>query len=434
MNKVACVILAAGEGTRMKSTRAKVTHELAGKPLILYALETAKSIDPEKVIVIVGHDSERVKNAIGEGVCFVEQTPQRGTGHAVLQIKSMLSKYEGTVLILSGDVPLVKPETLRRLVHAHMNAGAACTLLTAVLKDPTGYGRIIRRGSGKIYKIVEEGEASLFERVVEEINSGIYCFSSSHLSSSIERLSPQNRQEEFYLTDVVEMLAEAGMIVESVQVDEPDEILGINSRLELAQAEAVMQRWIQKRHMLNGVTIISPESTYIDEGVAIGQDTIIYPFTVIEGDVKIGRGCRIGPFSHIRTGSVIKDTSEIGNFVEVKKTVIGEGTKAKHLSYLGDTTIGRNANIGAGSITANYDGVAKYRTEIGDGAFIGSGTTLVAPVKVGKKAVTGAGSVILRGRDVPEGSTVAGVPAKLLKKKKASGSRADSGTTRKGAD
>jgi bifunctional UDP-N-acetylglucosamine pyrophosphorylase/glucosamine-1-phosphate N-acetyltransferase len=434
MNKVACVILAAGEGTRMKSTRAKVTHELAGKPLILYALEAAKSIDPEEVIVIVGHDSERVKNTVGEGVRFVEQTPQRGTGHAVLQIKSMLSKYEGTILILSGDVPLVKPETLRKLVRAHMNTGAACTILTAVLKDPTGYGRIIRRGSGKIYKIVEEGDASLFERVVEEINSGIYCFSSRHLSSSIERLSPQNRQEEFYLTDVVGMLAEAGMNVESVQVDEPTEILGINSRLELAQAEAVMQRWIQKRHMLNGVTIISPESTYIDEGVAIGQDTIIYPFTVIEGEVKIGRGCRIGPFSHIRTGSVIKDTSEIGNFVEVKKTIVGEGTKAKHLSYLGDTTIGRNANIGAGSITANYDGVAKYRTEIGDGAFIGSGTTLVAPVKVGKKAVTGAGSVILRGRDVPEGSTVAGVPAKLLKKKRASGSRAGSGKTREGGD
>lgn len=417
MKGLACIILAAGEGTRMKSAYAKVTHKLAGKPMILYVVEAARVLSPEKIVVVVGHDGERVESIVGEGVVFAEQAEQLGTGHAISQTRSLFSNYEGSVLLLSGDVPLIRVETLEKLAETHTKTGADCTMLTAVLKDPTGYGRVVRRASGKIHKIVEEEDASLFEKAVEEINSGIYCFSSGPLFKAIEKLSPENRQTEFYLTDVISILADAGKRIESVEAEDPFEVLGINSRLDLARVEEILQRRIQSRHMLNGVTIVSPANTYVDETVTIGRDTIIYPFTVIEGNIRIGKDCRIGPFSHLRADSILKDKAEVGNFVEVKKAVIGEGTKAKHLSYLGDTTIGKEANIGAGSITANYDGKAKYKTEIGDGAFIGSGTTLVAPVKIGKGAVTGAGSVILKGRDVPDGCTAVGIPARQLKKK-----------------
>ncbi|MEJ2744631.1 MAG: NTP transferase domain-containing protein [bacterium] len=417
MNKLACVILAAGEGTRMKSSYAKVAHLLAGKPLIRYVVEAAKSLDPERVVVIVGHDAERVKKAAGDGVEFVEQREQNGTGHAVMQTKACFTDWEGDILVLSGDVPLITAETLRRLVDAHGNGAAACTLLTALLKDPSGYGRIIRRASGKLLKIVEEEDASLFEKAVEEINAGIYIFNADSLFKAVEGLSPENRQQEFYLTDVVGILVGDGMQVEAAQADDAGEVLGINDRDELARAEKILQRKIQKTHMLNGVTIVDPANTYIEATVRIGRDTIIYPFTVIEGEVRIGADCRIGPFSHIRGVSRLEDGAEIGNFVEVKTSLIGGGTKAKHLSYLGDAEIGKDANIGAGTITANYDGKAKHKTVIDDRAFIGSGTTLVAPVKVGKGAITGAGSVVLKGRDVPDGSVVMGIPAEEKKGK-----------------
>lgn len=417
MSKLTVVILAAGEGTRMKSAYAKVTHKLGGKTIISHVLEAARALDPEGIVVVVGHDAKGVRRVVGEDVRFVEQAEQLGTGHAVMQTSKVLGDYEGDILILSGDVPLIRVESLEKLVEVHRQKKAACTLISAILKNPSGYGRVIRSATGWIQKIVEEKDTSLYEKAVEEINSGIYCFSADPLFRALEKLLPDNRQEEFYLTDVVGIFAGKGKVLAAVQLDNAREILGINSRADLASIEKILQQRIQKGHMINGVTIVSPDTTYIEATVRIGQDTIIYPFTVIEGDIEIGRDCEIGPFSHLRTRTVMKDGAEIGNFVEVKNSIIGEGTKAKHLSYIGDTTIGKEANIGAGSITANYDGKAKHKTVIGDGAFIGSGTTLVAPVIIGKGAITGAGSVVLRGRDVPDGSVVAGVPAAFIKKK-----------------
>jgi bifunctional UDP-N-acetylglucosamine pyrophosphorylase/glucosamine-1-phosphate N-acetyltransferase len=417
MDKLACIILAAGEGTRMKSGYAKVAHLLAGKPLIRYVVEAAGNLEPERIVVVVGHDAERVKKAASDGVEFVEQREQNGTGHAVMQARACFAGWEGDILVLSGDVPLITAETLRKLVEAHEKGSAACTLLTALVKDPSGYGRIIRRASGRLLKIVEEEDASLFEKAVEEINAGVYLINASSLFQAASKLSPENRQQEFYLTDVVSILVGEGMKVETVKADDASEVLGINDRDELARTEKILQRKIQRAHMLNGVTIVDPANTYIEAAVSIGRDTIIYPFSVIEGEVRIGAGCRIGPFSHIRGVSRVEDGAEIGNFVEVKTSLIGAGTKAKHLSYIGDAEIGKDANVGAGAITANYDGKAKHKTVIGDRAFIGSGTTLVAPVRVGKDAITGAGSVVLKGRDVPEGSVVVGIPAAEMRKK-----------------
>lgn len=418
MKSLTCVILAAGEGKRMKSAYGKVSHALAGRPILSYVIEAARAIESERIAVVVGHDAERVKQAAGEGVDFVLQEEQRGTGHAVMQARPFFEGFPGDLLLLSGDVPLITPETLKTLRETHRASGAVCTLLTAVLKDPTGYGRVIRRTSGKPHKIVEEKDADRFQKAVEEINSGIYLFDIPSLLGVLDRLSPENRQREFYLTDAVELLAAGGGTIEAVQAEDPGEVLGVNSRDELAKMEGLLQRRIQKDHMRNGVTIVDPGSTYIEASVSIGRDTIVRPFSVLSGPARIGAGCRIGPFSHIRAGTVLEDGAEIGNFVEVKASTIGRGAKALHLSYLGDAAVGKGANIGAGTVTANYDGREKHRTEIGDGAFIGSGTTLVAPVRVGDGAVTGAGSVVLRGRDVPAGGAVAGVPAKPIRRGK----------------
>lgn len=419
MKTLSCIILAAGEGKRMKSAYGKVSHALGGRPIVQYVIEAARTLEPEKIAVVVGHDAERVKKAAGAGVEFVLQDEQRGTGHAVMRARPFFQGSEGDLLIVSGDVPLIRPETLRALLGAHRAAGAACTLLTAMLKDPSGYGRVIRRtNTGKPYKIVEEKDADRFEKAVEEINSGIYIFDAPSLLRIIDRLSPENRQGEFYITDAVGLLVSEGKTIEAVQAEEPSEVLGINSRDELAKMEKVLQQRIQKAHMLNGVTIVDPANTYIEAAVRIGRDTIIYPFSVLSGPAQIGVDCRVGPFSHIRPGTVLEDGAEVGNFVEVKNSTLGVGTKARHLSYIGDTTIGTNANIGAGTITANYDGKKKHRTEIGNGAFIGSGTTLIAPVRVGDGAMTGAGSVVLKGRDVPDGGVVVGVPAEQIRKKK----------------
>lgn len=417
MKGLVCVILAAGEGKRMKSAYGKVSHALAGRPIISYVLEAARTLAPEKTAVVIGYDAERVQKAAGEGVEFILQEEQRGTGHAVIQARPFFEGFEGDLLLLSGDVPLITSKTLQMLLDAHRVAGAACTLLTALLKNPTGYGRVIRRANGKPCRIVEEKDADRFQKAVEEINSGIYLFDAPSLLGVLDLISSENRQREFYITDAVELLAAAGKTIEAICAEEPGEILGINSREELAKMEKLLQQRIQKAHMLNGVTIVDPATTYIEGTVEIGRDTIIYPFSVLSGPARIGIDCRVGPFSHVRQGTIIEDGAEVGNFVEVKSSTIGGGTKARHLSYIGDTVIGKRANIGAGTITANFDGIRKHRTEIGDDAFIGSGTTLVAPVRVGAGAVTGAGAVVLRGRNVPDGGVVVGVPAAPMRKK-----------------
>jgi bifunctional UDP-N-acetylglucosamine pyrophosphorylase/glucosamine-1-phosphate N-acetyltransferase len=355
---------------------------------------------------------------VGDGVEYILQKEQRGTGHALQQAKPLFQDYPGDALILSGDVPLIREETLKELVKTHRDSNAAGTLLTTELKDPTGYGRVIRKTNDKIDKIVEESDASLFEKAVEEINSGIYCFHVASLFEVIDTLSAKNRQGEFYLTDVIEILSDKGKELDSVTTADPNEILGVNSREELAKVEKILQHQIKQKHMQSGVTIVDPDSTYIEASVKIGRDTVIFPFTVIEGNTEIGCECKVGPFTRLRTGTVLKNRAEVGNFVETKKTVIGEKAKAKHLSYLGDATIGEGVNIGAGTITANYDGTSKYPTSIGDHAFIGSNTTLIAPVSIGKNAVTGAGSVVVKGQDVPNGGTVVGVPARPLSKRK----------------
>lgn len=408
----------------MKSTRPKVLHEVAGQPILAYVIAALKGAGIDRICAVVGHRKEEVRQHFGETIEYVVQKELLGTGDAVKQALPFLEKQRTAeqIFVLSGDAPLIQSETLQQMSELQAKEKLACVVLTGVLKDPTGYGRVIRKGSGSVSKIVEEKDASIYEKVVEEVNSGTYCFETKALVEHLEKLSRNNAQKEYYLPDLVAIFANEGLKVDTLKTEQTDEILGINSRRDLARVEKAFQHRINLKHMENGVTLVDPESIFIDSRVTIGADTLIHPFTVIEGPAQIGKECEIGPFTHIRPGSAMKDQSEVGNFTELKKTKLGKGTKAKHLSYLGDAVIGAKVNIGAGTITANYDGKAKYVTVIEDGAFIGSNCTLVAPVKVGKNAYTGAGSVVTKGHDVPPGAVVVGVPAHILRqeeKKKA---------------
>lgn len=417
MENVIAIILAAGQGVRMKSRLPKVLHAVSGVPLVMHVIRTVKAIGVKRIIVVVGRDSEKVQSRIGAGVEFVMQEEQLGTGHAVMQAEGVAGAFPGDVLILCGDAPLVTEETLAALVQKHQKDGLSCTVLSALLKDPTGYGRIIRNQHGKLQKIVEEKDAAVYEKAVEEVNSGAYCFKAPELFSHLKLLERNNTQKEYYLTDVVEMLSAKKSPVDSFIAADPDEILGVNTRRDLSVIEKAFQKRVQQMHMAGGVTIVDPDSTYIACDVRIGADTVVEPFTVIESGVVIGEGCVVGPFAHLRAGTVLEPESEIGNFVEVKKSRIGPHSKAKHLSYIGDAQIGAKVNIGAGTITANYDGKNKHQTVIEDGASIGSNTTIVAPVRIGKGAVTGAGTVVTKNHDVPPNTVVAGVPARIIKKK-----------------
>ena len=417
MKNIATVILAAGEGTRMKSSLPKVLHNICGKPMLEYLIDNVNSIGINKVLVIVGHKAELVKKQIGGIKCII-QNELLGTGDAVSKARSALLKDSkiDNVLILYGDTPLLSQEIIKKLVEKHVSSNAGATLLTAQLKNPTGYGRVIRSSGGKIVKIVEELDASIYEKVIEEINVGVYCFSKRALFYGLEKVKPNNKKEEYYLTDTIEVLTKANILVESVITNDAEEFLGVNTRAELGKAELVMRKRIIDRIMDGGVTVIDPDNTYIEHGVEIKGDTVIYPYTFIENNVKIGSNCSIGPFARLRPGTVIEDRVGIGNFVEIARSAIGQETKIRHQCYIGDTVIGRNVNIGAGTIVANYDGKEKHKTVIEDNAFIGTGTILIAPVKIGKDAVTGAGSVVTRNKNVPAGKTVVGVPAKLLNK------------------
>lgn len=415
MAEPAAVILAAGKGTRMKSERAKVLHEVAGRPMLAHVVDAVSAAGVSALHVVVGYQADEIAARFqGLATVWVQQTERRGTGHALLMADPHLGESHRPILVLCGDAPLVRPATLRALLETHHRAGAAATVLTCEVKDPTGYGRIVRDARGEVAAIVEHGDATEAQREIREINSGIYCFQSPAVFAALRSLRPENRQGEYYLTDVIPMFLGKGLRVASVKAADPDEVLGINTRQELAVATRVLVRRELARHMDAGVTIVDPHATYIEPGVTIGADTVILPYTVIHRDVVIGRNCEVGPFAHLRPGARLEDHAEIGNFVEVKNSLVGRHSKAKHLTYLGDATLGADVNIGAGTITANFDGQKKHPTVIEDGASTGSGTVLIAPVRMGRGSKTGAGAIVRRGDDVAPNTTVVGVPARPI--------------------
>ena len=410
--------MAAGEGTRMNSATPKVLHQICGKAMLRYMLDLLKQLGIKKSIVVVGHEAENVKKILkGSGIKTLRQARLLGSADAVRQAKGLFSKFKGDALIVYGDTPLISYQSLKKLVQFHQKNEAACTLLTANLKNPTGFGRILRNEDNHIVKIVEEQDADTYEQAIGEIHVGAYCFKARELFAILEEIKPNNAKKEYYLTDSIELLCKRRAKVETVSAQNEEEAFGVNSRHDLSRASTA----INKRNIENlisaGVTIVDPSTTHIYGEIEVGRDTIIYPHTVIEGKVKIGRDCRIGPFAHLRSGVILGDKVEIGNFVEVVRSRVSSGTKIKHHSYIGDTTIGKEVNVGAGTIVANYDGKRKQPTFIDDGAFIGTGTILIAPVKIGKRAVTGAGSVVTKNKDVPANTTVVGIPARILKKR-----------------
>ena len=456
MNKpLNVLIMAAGLGTRMKSRRAKVLHELGGSPLIAHVVRAAQALNPRSILVVVGHQAEEVEHAVlaevGGLASFVIQAKQRGTGDAVESAASHLENSDSLVLVLSGDVPMIKIETLKNLIEHHKQAGAACTILSVRLDDPTHYGRIIRDENNSFQKIVEERDASDEQRQVKEINSGIYCFEAKDLYQALRKVEPANEQGEYYLTDVPGIILASGRKVSVYLHNDSREVYGVNTRAELAEFENLLRRSAIRRLMTDsGVTFIDPSHAYVSAEAQVGRDSVIYPNVTIEGksiigegcviragvritnsrlgdgvvvkdhsvivDSEVGANCSVGPFAHLRMNAVLEEKAAVGNFVEVKKSRLKRGTKAMHLTYLGDATIGERTNIGAGTVTCNYDGTKKHETIIEDDVKVGSDTMLVAPVRVGARSVTGAGSVVTK--DVPPDSLVAGVPAEVKKKLK----------------
>ncbi|MCB9833339.1 MAG: bifunctional N-acetylglucosamine-1-phosphate uridyltransferase/glucosamine-1-phosphate acetyltransferase [Planctomycetes bacterium] len=407
------LILAAGRGTRMKSDLPKVLHPLHGEPLIAHVLAEARALAPDRIGVIVGHGRELVRAAVAApDLEFVVQKEQKGTGHAIRCASRSFAAGDGDVIVLSGDVPLMRAETLRAFVAAHRRSRALASVMTAELAEPGSLGRIIRDAGGRIERIVEAREASPEERAIREINSGIYVFRKSELFARLKGLKRQAASGEYYLTDVIKDLAAAGLPVQAFRLEDETEAFGINTLDDLATAQEALRRRIWQDCAAAGVEIVDPSSTFIGKGVRIGAGTVVWPFSVLMPGVSIGARCRVGPFAHLRSGTLLEDGAEVGNFVEVKNSRLGAKTLARHLSYIGDATIGRDVNVGAGVITANYDGRDKHRTEIDDGAFVGSGAILVAPVSVGREAMIGAGAVVTSRHDVAAGETVVGVPAR----------------------
>ncbi len=415
MKETVAIILAAGRGTRMISDVPKVLHEILGKPIICHMLDSVKKAGVKKVITVAGYGSKALRESVF-GTKIVIQKELLGSGDAVMAAKKEFLKYAGDILILCGDTPLIPHKVIEELINKHKSTGASATLMTAHVMDPTSYGRIVRDDGGRIVKIVEEVEARLYEEVINEINVGTYCFRARDLFDALSSITPDNKKKEYFLTDVVSIMRKKGKLIESVLAKDPDCIVGVNNRVDLAKATKAIKTRILENFMLNGVTIEDPSSTTIYPRVRIGRDTIIHPNTLIESDVEIGDNCRIGPFTRIRPNVRIGDNVEVGNFVELVRAYIKNNTRVKHHTYLGDALVGANVNIGAGTITANYDGKNKNRTVIEDGAFIGVGSILIAPVRIGKNAVVGAGCVVPKGRNVPKGATVVGVPARIFKR------------------
>ena len=443
--KLKTLILAAGKGTRMKSDMPKVIHKVNGVPMITKIIDTLSGLNPKENILILGHKKEEVLKVVGENCDYVLQTEQLGTGHAVIQAKEKLEGYDGDVMILCGDTPLLRESTLKSLYDYHKESGAVTTILTSIYENPFGYGRIVKE-DGLVKAIVEEKEASEEIKKIKEVNAGVYCFNSKELFKALDKIDNNNEKGEYYLTDVIGIQVSENKKVQSFILEDKMEILGVNSKVELAQAGKVLRDRKNRELMEEGVILIDPETTYVEESVKVGRDTVLYPGVVLQGKTVIGENCEIignsriidsvlgnnirvessvieesiledgvtmGPFAHIRPKSLLKEKVHIGNFVEVKKSTLEKGVKAGHLTYLGDAQVGENTNIGAGTITCNYDGVNKFKTVIGKDAFIGSDSMLVAPVNIGEKALIGAGSVITK--DVPSNSLAVSRSKQIIK-------------------
>ncbi len=445
--RLSAVVLAAGEGTRMRSATPKVAHLAAGKPLVRHVIDSLAALvpPPNPVVVVLGHGAEAVRPILADTGCAITLQPQQlGTGHAVLMAEALAAGRGETVLVLYGDVPLLTAETLRALVTRHAASDPAITMLTAQVPDAKRYGRVLRGPDGAVRRIVEHADATDSERQVREINAGVYAFRDAWLWPALGRLQPAANGER-YLTDLVALALADGEGVEAVVAPDPDEVEGVNTRADLAHVEGVLRGRIRARHLAAGVSMIDPASVWIDEGVAIGPDTVLWPQTYLLGATAVGSGCRlgpgtlvrdsalgdgvvvqwsvvegaavgdssdVGPFAHLREGARLAEGVHVGNFGEIKNSTLAAGVLMGHFSYVGDADVGQGVNIGAGAVTCNYDGVDKHATSVGPGAFIGSDTMLVAPVTVGPGARTGAGSVVTR--DVPAGTTVVGVPARPL--------------------
>ena len=445
--RVTAILLAAGQGTRMKSSLPKVLHPVAGKPMIWHALEAIKQSTTEKPVVVVGHGAEEVTKYLGDSAQTVLQVPQLGTGHAVMQAESLLKGKTDLVVVCYSDMPLLRGETLRALVETQKNNKGPLSMLTVHAEDPRGFGRIIRNADGTVSAIVEEYVATAEQLQVRELNVGGYCFDANWLWDALHRIPKNPQKGEYYLTDTVELASKDGLPVQATIMEDAGETIGVNTRVHLSECEAAMRRRINLQHMLNGVTMIDPASTYIEAGVMIGRDTVLMPNTYLYGateigegnaigpnsiirDSKIGNHCKVlsssmegavleddvdmGPFARLRKGAHLGNHVHMGNFGEVKDSYLAEGVKMGHFSYIGNAQIGANTNIGAGTITCNYDGEKKHPTEIGADVFIGSDTMLVAPLKIGRGARTGAGAVVTK--NVAENTLVVGMPARAIKK------------------
>ncbi len=413
------VVLAAGEGRRLRGSVPKVLTPLWGRPAVRYPVEAALECDPVLVVVVAGENRQAIEQALAGAGCgrvrFARQEQPRGTGHAVLAAREALAGARGPLLVLYGDCPLTPPDLLRQLLLAHRAAAAEVTVLTARLPDPRGYGRVVRDGRGELLAIVEQRDADAATLAIDEINTGVWVVDLPAALADLADVGSANAAGEVYLTDLVALARKRGRKVASLLAPDAGEVLGFNDQRELALAREALHRRIVARHLENGVEIVDPATTFIDADVRIEPGARILPCTVIEGESVLAAGSEVGPFAHLRTGSVLAEGAEVGNFTEMKKSTLGKGSKAKHLSYIGDTQVGEKTNIGAGTITANYDGRAKHKTVIGSGAFIGSGTVLVAPATVEDHAITGAGAVVTRSSVVRSGETWVGMPARPIR-------------------
>lgn len=447
--ELSTLILAAGQGTRMKSSMPKVLHKLLGEPIAWYSLQAARKLNPHKPVMVIGFGAEQVQQVFGDQAEYVLQEQLLGTGHAVMQAERLLRGKSDLLLVIYGDMPLLTGETLNGLVVKAESNNDPITMLTVTTDEPRGFGRILRGANGQVVGIVEEAQATPKQLQIHELNPGVYCFRTSWLWPALRRIT-RSPKGEYYLTDLVGLAVADGYQVQSLSVTDPTEVIGINTRLHLAQAESLMRKRINDQWMLSGVTMIDPGSTYIEPKVTLGPDTILWPGTYLRGDTQLGSGCVIGPntiisdthigenctvlasvlecstledhvemgpYCHLRKGSYLSTGVHMGNFGEVKNSTLGPGTKMGHFSYMGDAQVGADVNIGAGTITCNFDGSQKFATEIGEGAFIGSDSMLVAPVKIGAGAKTGAGAVVTR--DIPPHSLAVGVPARVIKELKA---------------